>query len=72
MLSFKITIKPKDDKSTVYFRIDELKNGSWSFFDMFVTSSQNASSLLILEKENCKNGLYDLIIDDERDYFIIV
>ena len=72
MKSFKITITPKDGKSTVYVRIDEMKDGTWSLFDMYVTSSQNASSLLVLEREKREQGMYYLEIDDQRDYFVIV
>ncbi len=72
MKSFKITITPKDGKSTVYVRIDEMKDGTWSLFDMYVTSSKNASSLLVLEREKREQGMYYLEIDDQRDYFVIV
>ncbi len=72
MLSFKITITPKDGKETVYVRIDELKDGKWTLFDMYVTSSQNVSSMLILEREKREQGMYYLEIDDRRDYFVLV
>ena len=72
MLSFKITITPKDGKETVYVRIDELKDGKWTLFDIYVTSSQNVSSMLILEREKREQGMYYLEIDDRRDYFVLV
>lgn len=72
MLSFKITITPKDGKSTVYVRIDQWKDGRWALFDMYVTSSKNASSMLVLEKEKREQEMYYLEIDDRRDYFLLV
>ena len=50
MLSFCITIS-KEDGENVWVRVDELKNDGYHFFDLYKTTSQSASSMLILERE---------------------
>ena len=53
-------------------RIEEWEDGHWKLFDIFMIDSQDASSRLILERENVKNGLYNLEIDDRRTRFMMV
>ena len=44
----------------------------WKLFDYYITSSQEASSRLIWEREQCLNGVFDLTIIDNRPYFTMV
>lgn len=71
MLSFRITIS-KEDGEFVFVRIDEWKQGSWHLFDLYQTTSQNASSMLILEKEKVGRGEFYLEIVDNREKFVMV
>ena len=68
---FKITITPRGVRMCS-MRIEEWKDGRWKLFDIFMIDSQDASSRLILERENVKNGLYDLEVDDRRTRFMMV
>lgn len=71
MKQFRITISPRTGYE-VSFRIDEFENGRWKLFDYYITSSQEASSRLIWEREQCVNGVFDLIVIDNRPYFTMV
>lgn len=71
MKQFRITISPRTGYE-VSFRIDEFENGRWKLFDYYITSSQEASSRLIWEREQCVNGVFDLEIIDNRPYFTMV
>ena len=71
LLSFRITIS-KEDGEFVFVQIDEWKQGSWHLFDLFKTTSQNASSMLILEREKVKRGEFYLEVVDKREKFVMV
>ena len=71
MKLFKITINPRTGYE-VSFRIDEFEDGRWKLFDYYVTTSQEASSRLIWERNQCVNGVFDLIVIDNRPYFTMV
>ena len=71
MLSFRITIS-KEYGEFVYVRVDELKNGEIHFFDLYKTTSQNASSMLILESEKARRGDFYLEVIDNREKFVLV
>ena len=71
MLSFRITIS-KEDGEFVFVRIDEWKQGSWHLFDLYQTTSQMASSMLILEREKVERGEFYLEIVDNREKFVMV
>jgi hypothetical protein len=71
MLSFRITIS-KEDGEFVFVRIDEWKQGYWHLFDLYKTTSQMASSMLILEKEKVERGEFYLEIVDNREKFVMV
>lgn len=53
-------------------RIEEWECGRWKLLDIFMIDSQDASSRLVLERENVKNGLYNLEVDDRRTKFMMV
>ena len=53
-------------------RIEEWEGGRWKLLDIFMIDSQDASSRMVLERENVKNGLYNLEIDDRRTKFMMV
>lgn len=38
-------------------RIEEWEGGRWKLLDIFMIDSQDASSRLVLERENVQNGL---------------
>lgn len=69
--NFKITITPRGVR-LCSMRIEEFEDGRWKLIDIFMIDSQDASSRLVLEKENVKNGLYNLEIDDRRTRFMMV
>lgn len=71
MLSFRITIS-KEDGEFVFVRIDEFKDGEYHFFDLYKTTSQGASSMLVLEREKARRGDFYLEIVDNREKFVIV
>lgn len=71
MLSFRITISKEDGKD-VFVRIDEFKDGEYHFFDLYKTSSQSASSMLILEREKARRGDFFLEVVDNREKFVLV
>lgn len=71
MLKFRITIS-KEDGEFVYVRVDELKNGEIHLFDLYKTTSQSASSMLVLELEKIRRGDYYLEIVDHREKFVLV
>ena len=71
MLRFRISIS-KEDGEFVFVRIDEWKQGSWHFFDLYKTTSQNASSMLILEREKARRGDFYLEVVDNRTRFVMV
>lgn len=71
LLSFRITIS-KEDGGFVFVRIDEWKQGSWHLFNLYKTTSQMASSMLILEKEKVERGEFYLEIVDNRENFVMV
>ena len=71
MLSFRITIS-KEDGEFVFVRIDELKDGEYHFFNLYKTTSQNASSMLILEREKARRGDFYLEVVDNRERFVMV
>lgn len=71
MLSFRITIS-KEDGDMVFVRIDELKNDGYHFFDLYKTTSQSASSMLILEREKARRGDFYLEVVDNREKFVMV
>ena len=71
MLSFRITVS-KEDGENVWVRIDELKDGEYHFFDLYKTTSQNASSMLILEREKARRGDFYLEVVDNRTRFVMV
>ena len=71
MLKFRITIS-KEDGEFVFVRIDEFKDGEYHFFDLYKTTSQNASSMLILEHEKARRGDFYLEVVDNREKFIMV
>lgn len=63
MLSFRITIS-KEDGEFVFVRIDEFKDGEYHLFDLYRNTSQNASSMLILETEKARRGDFYLEVVD--------
>ena len=71
MLSFRITVS-KEDGENVWVRVDELKDGEYHFFDLYKTTSQNASSMLILEREKARRGDFYLEVVDNRERFVMV
>ncbi len=71
MLSFRITIS-KEDGENVWVRVDEFKDGEYHFFDLYKTSSQGASSMLILEREKARRGDFFLEVIDNREKFVLV
>ena len=71
MLSFRITIS-KEDGEFVFVRIDEFKDSEYHFFDLYKTTSQNASSMLILEREKARRGDFFLEVIDNRERFVLV
>ncbi|MBR2557339.1 MAG: hypothetical protein IKE95_03065 [Methanobrevibacter sp.] len=71
MLSFRITVS-KEDGEFVFVRIDELKDGEYHFFDLYKTTSQSASSMLILEREKARRGDFYLEVVDRRERFVMV
>ena len=71
MLSFRITIS-KEDGEFVFVRIDEFKEGEYHFFDLYKTTSQSASSMLILEREKARRGDFYLEVVDNREKFVMV
>ena len=71
VLSFRITIS-KEDGNMVFVRIEEWKQGAWHFFDLYKTTSQSASSMLILECEKARRGDFFLEVVDKREKFVMV
>ena len=71
MLSFRISIS-KEDGNLVFVRIDEFKDGEYHFFDLYKTTSQNASSMLVLEAEKARRGDFFLEVIDKREKFVMV
>ena len=71
MLSFRITIS-REDGEDVFVRIDEFKDGEYHFFDLYKTTIQNASSMLILEREKARRGDFFLEVIDNRERFVLV
>lgn len=71
MLSFRITIS-KEDGEFVWVRIDEFKEGEYHFFDLYKTTSQMASSMLIYETEKARRGDFFLEVIDNRERFVMV
>lgn len=71
MLSFRITIS-KEDGEFVWVRIDEFKEGKYHFFDLYKTTSQMASSMLIYETEKARRGDFFLEVIDNRERFVMV
>ena len=71
MLSFRITIS-KEDGDFVFVRIDEFKGGEYHFFDLYKTTSQSVSSMLILEREKARRGDFYLEVIDNRRKFVLV
>ena len=71
MLSFRISIS-KEDGNMVIVRIDEFKDGEYHFFDLFKTTSQNVSSMLVLEAEKARRGDFFLEVIDKREKFVMV
>ena len=71
MLSFRITISKEDGKD-VFVRIDEFKDGEYHLFDLYKTTSQMASSMLILEREKARRGDFYLHVVDNREKFVMV
>ena len=71
MLSFRITIS-KEDGEQVWVRVDELKDGEYHFFDLYKTTIQSASSMLILEREKARRGDFYLEVVDNRERFVMV
>ena len=69
--NFKITITPRGVRMCC-MRIEEWSDGRWKLLDIFMIDSQDASSRLVLERENVQNGLYNLEIDDRRTKFMMV
>ena len=69
--NFKITITPRGAR-LCSMRVEEWEDGRWKLLDIFMIDSQDASSRLVLERENVKNGLYNLEIDDRRTRFMMV
>lgn len=72
MLSIKITIEPVDEPYDVEVRIERFEDGRWKFFDMYRTTSQAISSTLIWEREQSENGVFNLILEDNRKKFVLV
>ena len=54
--NFKITITPRGVRMCC-MRIEEWEGGRWKLLDIFMIDSQDASSRLVLERENVQNGL---------------
>lgn len=71
LLSFRITISKEDDKF-VFVRIDEWKHESWHLFDLYKTTSQMASEMLIYETEKARRGDFFLEVVDNREKFVMV
>ena len=71
MLSFRITIS-KEDGEYVFVRIDEFKDGEYHFFDLYKTTAQSASSMLVLEREKARRGDFYLEVIDNRRKFVMV
>ena len=71
MLSFRISIS-KEDGNMVFVRIDEFKDEEYHFFDLYKTTSQNASSMLVLETEKARRGDFFLEVIDKREKFVMV
>ena len=71
MLSFRISIS-KEDGNMVFVRIDEFKDGEYRLFDLYQTTSRNASSMLILEREKARRGDFYLDVIDNRCKFVLV
>lgn len=71
MLSFRITIS-REDGENVWVRVDELKNDGYHFFDLYKTTSQSASSMLILEREKARREDFFLEVIDKREKFVMV
>ena len=71
MLSFRISIS-KEDGNMVFVRIDEFKDGEYHFFDLYKTTSQNASSMLVLETEKARRGDFFLEVIDKREKLVMV
>lgn len=71
MLSFRITIS-REDGENVWVRVDEFKEGEYHFFDLYKTTSQSASSMLILEREKARRGDFYLEVIDNRRKFVLV
>ncbi len=71
MKKFRITINPRTGYE-VSFMIEEFEDQRWKLFDYYITTSQEASSRLIWEREQCVNGVFDLEIIDNRPYFTMV
>ena len=70
MKRFRITITPCTG-NLVSFRTDEFEDGRWKFFDICVIDTQLASSTLVYEMEQVKNGRYELEIVDKREKFVM-
>ena len=71
MLSFRITIS-KEDGENVWVRVDELKNDGYHLFDLYKTTTQGASSILVLEREKARRGDFYLEVVDNREKFVMV
>ena len=56
----------------MWVRVDELKNDEYHFFDLYKTTSQNASSMLVLETEKARRGDFFLEVIDKREKFVMV
>lgn len=71
MLSFRITIS-KEDGENVWVRVDKLKNDGYHFFDLYKTTTQGASSMLVLERDKARRGDFYLEVVDNREKFVLV
>ena len=71
MQRYRITITPRAG-NLVSFRTDKFEDGRWKFFDICIIDTQLASSTLVYEMDQVKNGRYELEIVDNREKFVMV
>ena len=71
MQRYRITITPRTG-NLVSFRTDKFEDGHWKLFDICIIDTQLASSTLVYEMEQVKNGRYELEIVDNREKFVMV
>ena len=68
--NFKITIIQNDGRDCT-MKIEEWKTNRWVLFDVVDLDSQVISEILVYEKDKASQGMFNLIIDDQRNHWML-